>query len=350
MATFVMQSLGCDVTAINTVNYSNHAGYRQLKGTKASAEDVRALYTGICESGLDEFDVLLSGYAPSAAVVQAIGDIAMDLKNKAEEAPGSFFWVLDPVMGDEGRMYVNDDVAPAYRRLIPYADLVLPNQFEAELLSGLQIRTFADLQRAVATIHMKYHIPHIVITSVQLPESTSGDGNGNGNERAPTDKLVIVGSTAKSDETPRIFSITVPRLDCFFSGTGDMFAALMVARLREAVFDASPELRHTKSWVSDDSVTATELPLAKAMGKVLSSMHEVLERTMAARDQELAGYDARNEDPASAVNGLTDAEREQAIANRRYLRETKAAEVRLVRNVSCLRQPAVTFKAEAWGS
>ena len=40
--------------------------------------------------------------------------------------------VLDPVMGDQGRLYVNEDVVPAYKNLLRDADLILPNQFEAE--------------------------------------------------------------------------------------------------------------------------------------------------------------------------------------------------------------------------
>ena len=42
------------------------------------------------------------------------------------------FPVLDPVMGDEGRMYVSQDIMPAYKTLLQDADLILPNQFEAE--------------------------------------------------------------------------------------------------------------------------------------------------------------------------------------------------------------------------
>lgn len=91
--------------------------------------------------------MMLSGYVPGAAAVEAVGNIAKELKEKAKRArlgasgsgtePGlprssSFFWVLDPVMGDNGRLYVAEDVVPAYRSLIPYADLILPNQFEAE--------------------------------------------------------------------------------------------------------------------------------------------------------------------------------------------------------------------------
>lgn len=76
--------------------------------------------------------MMLSGYIPGAEAVQAVGRIGEDLKAKAKSKPGSFFWVLDPVMGDNGNLYVAQDVVPAYKSLIPLADLILPNQFEAE--------------------------------------------------------------------------------------------------------------------------------------------------------------------------------------------------------------------------
>jgi len=37
-------------------------------------------------------------------------------------------------MGDEGRLYVNENVVPAYKKLISEADLILPNQFELEFV------------------------------------------------------------------------------------------------------------------------------------------------------------------------------------------------------------------------
>lgn len=76
--------------------------------------------------------MMLSGYIPGAEAVGAVGDIARQLKDKTKKNPGKFFWVLDPVMGDNGRLYVAEDVVPAYKALVPYADLILPNQFEAE--------------------------------------------------------------------------------------------------------------------------------------------------------------------------------------------------------------------------
>lgn len=110
----------------------NHTGYRQWTGTKVSAQEITDLYNGLCQSYLDDFDMMLSGYIPSAEAVVAVGNIARKLKEKNKGAPSDFFWVLDPVMGDNGKIYVAEDVVPAYKGLIEYADLILPNQFEAE--------------------------------------------------------------------------------------------------------------------------------------------------------------------------------------------------------------------------
>lgn len=332
MATFVMQSLGCEVAALNTVHFSNHTGYRQFRGTRSTAKEIEDLYQGLCQSYLTDFDVMLSGYAPSAAAVEAVGAIGLDLQRKSEGKPGSFFWVLDPVMGDQGKLYVNDDVVPAYKKIIRHADLILPNQFEAEVLSGIKITSLQTLAEAITAIHKTYSIPHVIITSVQLSKV-----NESVSPTSIAPSLTVIGSTTRSDGSPRLFRVDVPAFECFFSGTGDMFAALTVSRLREAVFTAGPHLRVTKSWVSPDDVPATELPLAKATEKVLASMHTVLEKTIQARDAEL--HAAASEDASSETE---DAQK------REYLRRTKAAEVRIVRNVKFLQLPIVEFKAFEW--
>ena len=40
--------------------------------------------------------------------------------------------MLDPVMGDQDRLYVSEGVLPVYKSLVGMADLIVPNQFEAE--------------------------------------------------------------------------------------------------------------------------------------------------------------------------------------------------------------------------
>jgi pyridoxine kinase len=44
---------------------------------------------------------MLSGYAPSAAAVEAVGAIGLDLQRKAESKPGSFFWgMFNPIFSE----------------------------------------------------------------------------------------------------------------------------------------------------------------------------------------------------------------------------------------------------------
>jgi pyridoxine kinase len=146
--TTVSEALGRPVKSTLAKSTGNHLAYKQVKGTKSSAQQILDLYEGLRQSNLTNFDVLLTGYVPSAETVQAIGKIGRDIKFNAGTKPGSFFWgnryvwiytgqgwtmtVLDPVMGDNGKLYIPEDEVPEYKALLREADLILPNQFEAE--------------------------------------------------------------------------------------------------------------------------------------------------------------------------------------------------------------------------
>lgn len=192
---------------------------------------------------------------------------------------------------------------------------------EDRTLSGVKIVDMETLKEAITKLHAEYRIPHIMITSISLP--TPG----------AEPSLSVVGSTMTSTAAPRLFGVQIPAIDCFFSGTGDMFAALMLVRLREAVFEIEG-LANKNAWVSGDDVEATALPLAKATEKVLASMHEVLTKTKEKRDEEIEKYHAR-------VQG-----RGEEDSKRLHLAESKAAEVRLVRNLEALKNPVIRFRAE----
>ncbi len=163
--------------------------------------------------------------------------------------------------------------------------------------------------------------------------------------------MSIIGSTATSTFQPRLFRIDVPTIDCFFSGTGDMFAALTVVRLREAVVAAAPQpdLTRTRSWQSPDDVLAADLPLATAVEKVLGSMHAVLEKTMQARANELDALHDDDNDDETTEGGGDERARAGWWEKRMHLRKTKAAEVRVTRCLEDLRNPKVEWKAVALG-
>ena len=361
MATFCMQTLGCEVAAINTVNFSNHTGYKQFKGTKTSAEEVRDLYEGLRQSHLLDFDVLISGYISSAEVLHEVSVIARDLKTRRNTIHrGRFFWVLDPVMGDQGRLYVSQELVKGYKDAIGSGtegpDLVVPNGFELELISGVHLAgaetedggelerrptgdnyeaDLAQVKKAIEVLHTRDSVPMVVVTSVRV--------------RGKQGMLCVVGSEKKSDGSSRCFVVEVPVLECYFSGTGDMFAGLMVARLREEV--AAADLMENAAWSSPDNVAPTDLPLAKATVKVLSSMNSVLQKTMEARNKEMEVYEKQDvgmgpggrmsidPQPEGEYGAQEDEER------RKFLARTKAAEVRAVRNARDLIHPKARFDA-----
>lgn len=190
---------------------------------------------------------------------------------------------------------------------------------ESRLLSDTNISSFATLCEAITKLHKTYRLPHIVVTSVQF-------------ERSPS--ISIVGSTIRTDGSPRLFKVDVPAIDCHFAGTGDMFAALTVVRLRQAITENG--LTGKKSWISPDDVDAVNLPLAQAIEEVLSSMQVVLEKTKKARDEALEGMGG----PLGTL------EKEKDSEKRLHLRRTKAAEVRLVRNLDDLKERRVTYQAQ----
>lgn len=355
MASFCMQALGCEVAAINTVNFSNHTGYRQWKGEKTSPELVADLYNGLKQSQLLDFDVLLSGYIPSAAVLSEVTKIAGDLTWRRDTLnPGAFFWVLDPVMGDQGRLYVGDEMVKGYKQALTVGNgpnLVVPNGFELELLSDVHLAggeeedggelerkptgddyeaDLGQVKKAIEVLHQRDGIKMVVVTSVRL------------RGKQESGVLCVIGSESTQDGSSRCFVVEVPVFDCYFSGTGDMFAGLMVARLREACHGAGTLSQ--RGWTSPDDVSAVELPLAKATIKVLSSMSTVLDKTMKARNAEMENFHARPRaslDPQDGKESVFDEEKTN------FLARTKAAEVRAVRNANDLRNPRILYEAQA---
>ena len=198
--------------------------------------------------------------------------------------------------------------------LVSFTDV--PNR----LLSETSITSLASLKAAIAKLHTDYHVPHVVVTSVRFQQA------------AAPGTLSVIGSTRRADGSPRLFRIEVPDLDCLFVGTGDMFAALTVVRLREAAIAA--KVSNITSWLSPDVVEARELPLANAIEKVLASMHLILEKTQHAMHEEMEAVRRQTKEGP----GMSDQER--------HLRQTKAAEVRLIRNACDLKDPAVVYRAQ----
>jgi pyridoxine kinase len=182
-------------------------------------------------------------------------------------------------------------------------------------------------------------VPHIIITSLRLSAdnktlpSRPPTPDLSHPSIAPSETLTVIGSTSRSDGTPRLFRIDIPAIPIFFSGTGDMFAGLMVARMREAA--AAAGVLNTARWQSPDSVDAVELPIAKAAEKVLASMQAILEKTAISWKSEVEKL--AKEDQGMGLGKGEESEQESAM--KRHIQQTKAAEVKVIRNKKDLIDP-----------
>ena len=130
-----LQRLGVEVWPIHTVQFSNHTGYGAWRGRVFDAGLIRELVQGIDERGvLGTCDGVLSGYMGSAEIGAAILDAVAQVKSANPQAR----YCCDPVIGDVGRgVFVRPGI-PEFMRLhaVPAADVVTPNQFELDHLTG----------------------------------------------------------------------------------------------------------------------------------------------------------------------------------------------------------------------
>jgi pyridoxine kinase len=198
-----------DPIVVPTVLYGRHPGWGAPGGATVPVEAFEGMLDGIEANGLFGLtDLVLSGYYASVEQVRAAGR-AIDAV-KAAPRDGSAtrkpIVVVDPTMGDAGKgLYVPAEVAAAIaEELIPRADLVCPNAWELQRLTGAETRDPVQAMRAARLLGKP-----VLVSSVQR-------GNEIGVVYADK-KEAWLAAHARSETAP--------------NGTGDLLTALYAASL-----------------------------------------------------------------------------------------------------------------------
>ena len=137
---FPLQRLGIEAWALDTVTFSNHTGHGRWRGSVVAAAQIASLFEGIAALGiLPGIDAVLSGYLGDAAT----GPVLLDIVEEVRAANPDVLFCCDPVIGDvETGSYVTDGIAEFFRdRALALADIVTPNRFELEYLTGAPVAT-----------------------------------------------------------------------------------------------------------------------------------------------------------------------------------------------------------------
>lgn len=214
-AALPLQRLGAEVWTINTVQFSNHPGYGDWTGRVTTGAEVSALLDGIERRGaFARCDAVLSGYVGDASVASAVlGGVA-----RVRAANPAALYCCDPVIGDAGRVYVRDGIPELLgAEAVPQADLLTPNQFELEHLTGQPCRDRVAMRSAVLSLRgrMRAGGPRaVLLTSVVTAETPGG-------------MLDIVAA-----DEGGVHLAQVPALGVAASGAGDVMAALFLFHFR----------------------------------------------------------------------------------------------------------------------
>ncbi|XP_039054501.1 pyridoxal kinase-like [Hibiscus syriacus] len=121
-----------------------------IKGQVLNGRELLDLIEGLEENNLLYYTHLLTGYIGSVSFLNSV----LEVVDKLRSINPSLIYVCDPVMGDEGKLYVPEDLASVYReKVVPVASMMTPNQFEAELLTKLRIGSETDGREACNILH-----------------------------------------------------------------------------------------------------------------------------------------------------------------------------------------------------
>jgi len=174
---------------------------------------------------------MLRGFSGAPATLAVVHDMVAAGRESAPNAP----FICAPAMGDHGRLYVTPKLAERIcAQLAPRADVLVPNAFELGLLTQRTIETQGDAVAAAQHLHTTSGAT-VIATSVPAEDAA---------------RLAMIGVHKGG-----VWSVSSPRIEGHFVGTGDVFSALVTAL-----------------WLRGDRFEAM-------LGHATSAMVEILQRT-----------------------------------------------------------------------
>jgi pyridoxine kinase len=255
-AVLPLQRLGFDVFPLNTVQLAHHPGYGAWRGHKLRPEQLDEILGGLEERGvLNRCAAVLSGYLGDPGIAEVVARAVEAVRAGRPDAP----YLCDPVIGDDDPgVFVSAGVPEAIReRLVPLADMVVPNRFELAHLTGRRIESLKDALAAAA--ELRACGPRLVVVTGLSLQDRPGE-------------LAVLADTAD-----QAWLVSTPQLPLAIGGgTGDAFSALFLGH-----YLAAGELRG-------------------GLERAVAAMFALAERTSAAGAEELELVAAQNElmDPA----------------------------------------------------
>lgn len=214
----IISAFGVETSVLPTAVLSTHTAFKDF-----TFRDLTCDMQGIAKHWKEQnisFDALYTGYLGSFEQLNIVSNLIDNFKTKDN------FVIIDPVMGDNGSLYVGFDQAFAnsMAKLCSKADIIVPNLTEASfMLKEPYIEKDYDEDYIKQTLKKLTNLgaKKAVLTGVKL-----------GNNQ--------IGAYAYDSTTNSYFSYFREYLPESFHGTGDVFASTLCGGLtiKKTLYDA----------------------------------------------------------------------------------------------------------------
>lgn len=209
----ILSSMGFQVCPLPTAVLSNHTQYPDYSLLDLTEEMQRIVEKW---KKMDvHFDTFYSGYLASSRQIKIVEDLIAYFRRPSDLV------VVDPVMGDNGKLYVGmgQDMVEEMKEFIRYADVITPNLTEMFLLLGEpeipDVLTDQILKTGLKSLSDKG--PEIVIvTSVPVADNPH-----------------LTSVYAYNRIGGRFWKVTCPYLPAHYPGTGDAFTSVITGALMQ---------------------------------------------------------------------------------------------------------------------
>ena len=161
----VITTLGMQPLLIDTISLAAHPGYGTIAGGPADQTQFSAILEALTTLRvLPQINSVVTGYLGDARQADPIHSM---IRGWQAERPDGVY-ILDPVLGDGGRLYVDTAVVDQIRqKLLPRAHIATPNQFELGLLTESQINSVHDAIKAAKTLLQQHpHLQAVIATGI----------------------------------------------------------------------------------------------------------------------------------------------------------------------------------------
>ena len=208
----ILSSMGFQVCPLPTAVLSSHTQYPRFSFLDLTDEMVKIIREW--EELEVQFDTFYTGYLGSPRQVQIVDGFISDFRT-----PDSLV-VIDPVLGDNGRLYSNIDATMVYemQKLIHRADVITPNLTELFYLLDKPYQT------EISDDELKFYLRElsdkgpevVIITSVPVADNPH-----------------MTSVYAYNRRGNRYWKVTCPYLPAHYPGTGDTFTSVITGALMQ---------------------------------------------------------------------------------------------------------------------